>query len=66
MSKEIQRLEVEIELPHSNGLVLVDRVCAYLTDEGIVIDAFVDDEVVTSSYEFFAEAGMQAPRKLED
>ena len=64
------RLEVYVDIDldtlprnQSNGLMIE----AYLTDEGLVVDVWNEDdgEPYVSGYQFFSEAGLNAPTKIE-
>ena len=52
-------LKVNVEV---NGLM----VSAYLTDEGLVVDVFEDDDCVATGYEFFSNAGLEPPQPIKD
>lgn len=63
------RLEVHVgldpdSLPRNQGDM---QISAYLTDEGLVVDVFHgdSDEAIASGYEFFSEAGLNAPTEIE-
>lgn len=64
------RLEVHVgldpdSLPRNQGDM---QISAYLTDEGLVVDVFHgdSDEAIASGYEFFSEAGLNAPTEIEE
>jgi hypothetical protein len=75
MMKDRLGVNVEIIPRKLNGeikLGLSDLwVEAYLTDEGLVVDVWRkdhlgdEDECIASGYEFFSEAGLEAPKQLE-
>lgn len=56
------RLEVNLTAANVIGDV---QVSAYLTDEGLCVDVFQGDECIASGYEFFQEAGLAPPKRLE-
>lgn len=43
------------------------KISGYLTDEGLVVDVFdKDKECVATGYEFFSNAGLEAPQPIKE
>ena len=55
-------MKVEVS---ANDVIGDIQVFAYFTDEGLVLDIYQGDDCIASGYEFFSEAGLEPPKKIE-